>query len=160
MRKALKFVHSLASCGMIGALLGYLILLSYGPQETASQYAHTRQVISALCTYMLVPSLGIVLVSGMLAMLAHKPYQQKRWVWAKAATAILLLEATLGLVQAKADYAADLALKVARGEAQAAELAASLGPEWNAVAAITALAIGNVLLGVWRPRLKAKPTTG
>jgi hypothetical protein len=113
-------------------------------------------VISALCAYMLVPSLGVVVVSGVLSMLAHRPYQLKRWVWAKAAAAIVLLGATLGLVQAKADYAADLALKIAKGEAEAGALLASLGPEWNAVAAITALAIGNVVLGVWRPRLKAK----
>ncbi len=34
MRKALKFLHSVASCGLIGSLACYALLLVYAPQET------------------------------------------------------------------------------------------------------------------------------
>ena len=153
MRKFVKFLHTLAACGMIGAGAGYLILLHYGPHETASQYASTRQAISALCDYLLVPSLGIVLVSGFVSMLAHKPYQQKGWVWIKALTTIGVFEATLAVVQSKATYGADIALKIAKGEADVSALN-ELNGEWGAISIVLGLAITNVLIGVWRPRIE------
>ena len=65
MRKAVKFFHTLASCGLIGALLGYMIVLIYAPHDTASKYADVRHTISALCNYLLLPSLAIALVTGL-----------------------------------------------------------------------------------------------
>ena len=156
MRKTLKFFHTLASCGLIGALLGYMIVLIYAPHDTAHTYADMRRTISALCNYLLLPSLAIALITGLLSMAAHPPFQDKRWAWVKALLGLSMFEATLGIIGSKADYAAAVSAKIASGEAEPGALASALSTEWSSLAAIMALSIANIVLGVWRPRLARK----
>ena len=61
--KTLKFLHTLAACGIIGGIGCHMILLIFAPQGTPAAYADMRQSISAISNYVLVPSLAIVLVS-------------------------------------------------------------------------------------------------
>ncbi len=68
MRRAVKFLHTVASGGMIGAFLGYLVILAFSPQGSPQALADMRQTISALCNYLLLPSLAVALVSGLLSM--------------------------------------------------------------------------------------------
>jgi hypothetical protein len=152
-RKIVKIIHSLAACGMIGALMAYLVLLQYGPQDTPSQYADMRKAISVLCDYMLVPAMGIALVSGFISMLAHKPYQQKGWVWVKVLTTIGIFESTMAVVQSKSTLGADVSAKIARGEATPSALF-ELDREWGAIAVVMTLAVANVLIAIWRPRIE------
>ena len=154
MRKTLKFFHTLASCGLIGALVCYMIVLVKAPHGTVSTYADMRQTISSLCNYVLLPSLGIALVTGLLSMAVHRPFQDKRWAWVKALLGLSMFESTLAIIQAKANYAATVSTKIAAGEAMATELATALSSEWNSLMAIMALSIANIALGVWRPPLK------
>lgn len=153
MRRAMKFIHTLASCGLIGALLGYVIILLYAPQETPRSYAEARLTISLLCDRIVVPSLGIAIVSGLLAMAAHRPFLDTRWAWLKAILGLSLFEATLAVVQAKATTAAAMAARIAKGEPETAALAEVLASEHWSVAAILALSVAQVVLGIWRPRL-------
>ncbi len=83
MRRAVKFLHTVASGGMIGAFLGYLVILAFSPQGSPQALADMRQTISALSNYLLLPSLAVALVSGLLSMVVHKPFLEHRWVWAK-----------------------------------------------------------------------------
>ncbi len=158
MRKTLKFFHTLASCGLIGALLGYMIVLTNAPQDTAGTYADTRQTISALCNYVLLPSLGIALVTGLLSMAVHRPFQEMRWVWFKAFLGLSMFEATLGIIQSKASYAATISVKIAAGEANADLLKTALATEWYSIGAIMTLSIANIVLGIWRPPLTKRAT--
>lgn len=154
MRKALKFAHTLASCGLIGALAGYLIVLMYAPQDTARSYADARMTISALCSYLLLPSLALALVTGLLSMAAHQPFQEHRWVWVKALLGLSMFEATLAIIQGKATSAATYADRIAAGDAAAATaLAAAISSEWMLLGTIFALSVANIVLGVWRPRM-------
>ena len=63
---------------------GYLVIFAFAPQGTPQALADMRQTISALCNYLLLPSLGLALVSGLLSMVVHKAFMEHRWVWAKA----------------------------------------------------------------------------
>jgi hypothetical protein len=153
MRKTLKTFHTLASCGLIGALLGYIVVLLAAPQDTMAAYANARAAIAALCNYLLLPSLAVCLVSGLLSMAAHHPFQEQRWAWMKALLGIGMFEATLGIIQAKAAYAATVSARIAAGEAGPDALSEALANEWGSLAAIMTLSLANVLLGVWRPRL-------
>ncbi len=154
MRKALKFAHTLASCGLIGALAGYLIVLVYAPQDTARSYADARLTISALCSYLLLPSLALALVTGLLSMAAHQPFQDQRWVWVKALLGLSMFESTLAIIQGKATTAATYAEKIADGDAAAADaLAAAISSEWMSLGTILVLSVANIVLGVWRPRM-------
>ena len=155
-RKTLKVLHSLAACGMIGALAGYAVLLTWGPQETPAQYADLRVSISALCDYVLVPSLAVALVSGLFAMAVHTPFLDQRWAWAKAALGIVMFEGTLGFVGHKATAAREFAAKVIDGTATQAQLQQVIEREWMGLWVVLGLTLANVILGVWRPALRGR----
>jgi hypothetical protein len=131
-----------------------MIVLIKAPHETASTYADVRQTISALCNYLLLPSLAVALVTGLLSMAVHRPFQDQRWVWIKAVLGLSMFESTLAVIQSKANYAAAVSAKIAAGEAAAGALATALATEWTTLSAILTLSIANIVLGVWRPRLK------
>ena len=153
MKKTLKFFHTLASCGLIGALAGYMVVLVYAHQDTAARYADARHIIQALSNYILLPSLGIALVTGLLSMAVHRPFQEFRWVWVKALLGLSMFEATLAIINSKANYAAKVSAKIAAGEADPSVLTSGLSTEWSSLAAIMALSLANIVLGVWRPSL-------
>lgn len=153
MRKSVKVIHTLAACGMIGGLVGYLVLVRYGLQGTPVQYADLRQAISVLCDHLVVPAMLVTILSGFLSMLVHKPFWRAGWVWVKALTAIGIFEATMAAVKWKAGFAAETSLKIASGEAPASALE-DIDREWGAVAVVIALAVANVIVGVWHPRVE------
>lgn len=153
MRKATKVLHTLASCGLIGALMGYIIVLVAAPQDTAAAYANARASIAALCNYLLLPSLAIALMSGLLSMVVHPPFQEMRWAWLKALLGLSMFEATLGIIGSKASAAASLSARIAAGEAEQKALADTISSEWGALTAIILLSLANVIVGIWRPRL-------
>ena len=153
MPKATKILHTLSSCGLIGALLGYMVILVAAPHDTVDTYANARTTIFAICNYVLLPSLAISLMSGLLSMVVHPPFQERRWAWLKALLGFSMFEATLGIIQARASTAAMLSAKIAAGEAQQKALADAVANEWGSLIVILALSIANVVVGVWRPRL-------
>ena len=156
MRKLLKFLHTLASCGLIGALLGYIVVLAGAPQESPTAYADMRQTIALLCNFILLPSLAVALVTGLLSMAVHRPFQERRWAWIKLLLGLGMFEATLAIIQAKANFAATISARIARGEAQPDALATALTHEWYSLGAIMTLSLANIILGVWRPPLKRR----
>lgn len=159
MRKTLKFLHTLAACGLIGAVAGYFIVLTTAPQDTPSNYADMRQTISALSNYLLLPSMAVALVSGLLFMVIHRPFQNMRWVWIKALLGLSMFEATLVIVGAKADYAAKISLEIVDGADKADILETALAYEWHSLGAIMAISVANIVLGVWRPALNKRQRT-
>jgi len=120
MRKTLKILHTLAACGIIGGILVYMILLLGAPQGTPAAYADLRESIAMVSNYVLIPSLALVLVSGLLSMAVHHPFLNKRWAWFKAALGILMFKGVLAVVGTHADHAAAVSRKIANGEAPAA----------------------------------------
>jgi hypothetical protein len=152
-RKTLKILHTLATCGIIGGLAAYMLLLTVAPQGTPAAYADVRETIAAISNWILLPSLAVVLVSGLFAMAAHGPYTEKRWVWLKAASGILMFKGVLTIVGAKADHAAVLARDVAAGTASPEALQNALTYEWPTLWIMMILSVANVVLGVWRPKL-------
>jgi uncharacterized membrane protein len=156
MRQTVKLLHSLSSCGLIGALLGYMIVLLYAPQSTPAQYADARQIIDALCQYLLLPSLAISLISGLISMVVHKPFMDKAWVWFKALLGLGMFESTLAVINTKATYAAKISAQIAAGTAEPNALDKALSNEWMALWVIMALSVANFVLGIWRPKLKRR----
>ncbi|MCZ8271680.1 MAG: DUF2269 family protein [Beijerinckiaceae bacterium] len=156
MRKLVKFLHTVAACGLVGALTAYIVVLAFAPQATPQSYAEMRQTLSALSNYMLFPSLGVGLVSGILAMMVHRPFQDPRWVWAKALLGFSMFEGTLAIVQARANSAAEEAQRIASGSGDAQALAGIIANEWMALGAILALSAAQIALGIWRPRLGSR----
>jgi len=155
-RKSLKILHSLASCGLIGGLACYMILLVYAPQENAEAYADLRQGIAAISDYVLLPSLAVALITGFLSMAVHRPYQDRGWALLKAALGILMFKGTLVVIGGNAGYAASISRRIAEGEPVEDLLARAIGHEWGTLWVVMALSVVNVVLGVWRPRFSRK----
>ena len=157
MRKLVKILHTVAAGGLIGGLVAYMVLLVAAQPESALGYAELRSSIAALSNYVLLPSLGIALVSGLLSMVVHQPFLDTGWAWIKAALGILMFKGVLTIVGAKANYAAGVAERIASGEASPDALDNMLTLEWYTLIAILAISVANVVLGVWRPSLKRRP---
>lgn len=154
MRKALKFCHHLSSCGMAAGLIGYAFLLVKGPQGSPAELAHLRAMIAQLSNWVLVPSLGLALVSGLLAIVVHRPFQDLRWVWVKALIGMTLFESTLAVIQSKANDGAVIAAQLAEGKGSREDLQLILASEWTALYAISALVVASIAIGTWRPSFR------
>ena len=74
----------------------------------------------------------------------------------KALLGLSMFEATLAIIQSKANYAAKISAKIASGEASPDALTASIATEWYSLGAIMALSIANIVLGIWRPSLSKR----
>ena len=153
MRKTLKFLHTLAAIGFTGGLASLLVLHASLPDPAELQpFAALRMAQGAIAQWILFPSMGLVLISGLLAMAVTPSFQDRAWVWAKVATGILVFEGTLAYVQAPMERAATRARLALSGEFPVTELGATLRPEWGSFWVMLGVGLANVVLGVWRPR--------
>jgi hypothetical protein len=157
MRQFLKFLHELGAIGMLGALAAHLVLLVNAAGLPPAEYAAVRLGIVAISKWILVPSLGLVLVSGLLAMSAHPPFFSAGWALLKLVLGVAMFEGTLITVQASARRAAEFAVQAAAGgEIDAARMAEAVRSEWIGLWVIGSLLVLNVVLAVWRPRLSRR----
>lgn len=153
MRRVLKFLHTLASCGLVGALLVYALILSSLREATPEIYAVARGTISDVCNLLLLPSLAVALITGLLAMAVHRAFLDTRWAWLKALLGLSMFEATFAIVQSKATTAAAEAAKIALGTGDRIALAEAIANEWWSLGAVLVLSMAQIALGVWRPRM-------
>ncbi|MEE4360172.1 MAG: DUF2269 family protein [Pseudomonadales bacterium] len=160
LKKCLKFLHTLGAVGMTGALAAYMLLLTITPPPSElSEYALMRQAMGVLCTWLLFPSLGIVILSGLIAIGVNRAFHDVGWVWAKLLLGISAFEGTLVAVQGPAQREAERATAALAGELDPALLAGSIDSEWGALMVIMAVALANIVLGVFRPRFMRRPTS-
>lgn len=154
MKKILKSLHTVGSVGITGAVAAHLVLLTALPGlATVAEAAALRTGIAAVATWLLLPSLLLVLVSGLLAIAAQPAFGSAGWVWVKVALGLVIFEGTLVSVQRPAERNLDYTLQAVAGKIDAAELEAMLHSEWGALWVILAVCIANIILGIWRPRL-------
>ncbi len=157
MRRALKFLHTMGAIGFCGALAALLALHASLPDPARlEQFAAVRISMGAVATWLLLPSMGLVVVSGLLAMAFGDNFHSAGWAWAKLATGVLVFEGTLVAVQGPMERAARDARAALGGELSPLELVAALRAEWGSLWVILGVAIINVVLGVWRPRFSRR----
>ncbi len=157
MRQVLKFLHELSAIGVVGALAAHIVLVWTADPASLQGYIAVRNGIDAVCKWILMPSLAVVLISGLLAIVATRGYMDARWPWIKALLGISMFEGTLGAVVANAKRGSQFTEKVASGAADPQALAEVLRSEWIGLWTIMALALANVAIGVWRPRFALRP---
>lgn len=150
LKKLVKILHTLGAVGVTGALVVYLVLHTSLPSPDAlTAYATLRTAIDDVVTWVLLPSLLAVLVSGLLSITTHRPFTMQGWVWFKALMGIVMFEGTLLAVVSPAGFLAEAA--VAAVETGVAGPPAD-GREVVSVSAILALSVANIVVGIWRPR--------
>ncbi|WP_405232735.1 hypothetical protein [Lentisalinibacter salinarum] len=157
MRRLLKFLHTMSTIGITGGLAAYMLVLATAPPvESLEAYAAMRESLAMLSKWLILPSMLIVVLSGLLAIAAHFPFAEAPWVWAKALAGILVFESTLMAIDGPAQRAAALSEKALGGEIASAELAGLVSDEWGAWWILLGLFTANVLLAIWRPRFGLK----
>ena len=125
------------------------------PRELA-RFASIRLAMSNVASWLLLPSMALVVISGMLSMAASEVYKSAGWVWAKLATGVLILEGTLVSVQGPMERAGKLAASVLAGEGDVEKLGSTLSPEWISLWVILGVALANIVLAVFRPQFSRR----
>jgi hypothetical protein len=157
LRKCLKVLHEVGAVGVLGSFAACLVLVMTAPTRSLVAYAAVREGIASIAKWLLVPSLALVVISGLLAIAANRAYVDAGWAWIKALLGIGLFEGTLMTVAATARQAADLTALAAAGSADPASLAGLLRTERGGLWLLLSLSLANIILAVWRPRLKRSP---
>jgi len=152
----IKILHEIGAAGVLGCFAACIVLIATAPTQSPVAYAAVRQGIAAVMRWLLVPSLAMVLVSGLLAIAATRAYANAGWAWLKALLGITMFEGTLLTVGAGARRAADLSAAAAVGRVDPAELAQLVHGEWSTLWLLLSLSLVNVVLAVWRPRFQRK----
>jgi len=112
-----------------------------------------RITMGNVATWLLLPSTGLAVVSGLFSMAANDLYKNAGWAWVKLATGVLVLEGTLVYVQAPMQRAAIAAQAALDGELDLSTLGTSLAAEWGSFWVILGVAAVNIGLAVFRPRI-------
>jgi hypothetical protein len=157
LRRVLKILHEVGAVGVVGAYAACLVLIIKSSSRSPLAYAAMREDIAAIAQWLLMPSLAIVLVSGLLAIAATPAYHNAGWAWCKAVLGISLFEGTLLTVIATARQAAELAAATAAGQGDPAKLAEVVHTQWGGLWMMLALSLANIVLAVWRPRFGLAP---
>ena len=154
MRHLLKFLHTLGAIGMLGAMLCLLAVLALmaDPISDLTGYAAQRAVMNAIASWLLLPSLGVTIVSGLLSMAVVKGYHNAGWAWLKLATGVVMFEGTLLAVQGPIEAEAQRVSGVVGQGGDVLALATTVSAEWWSLWILAGVAVVNVALGVWRPR--------
>ncbi len=154
MRPLLKFLHTLGAIGMMGAMACLGVLLVFAPPPSAlGEYAALRVAVGAVATWLFMPSLGLTLIAGLLAIAASPAFHNAGWAWAKAASGILIFEGGFVSVLGPMQREASNSVKALAGQFDPALLGNEMSSEKMTIWILLAVSTANVVLGVWRPYL-------
>lgn len=149
-RLSMKALHEIGSFGFGGGLLACLVINLAADRAVAAEFAAARELFAAIAGYVLIPSMGMVVLSGLFALAATRGYMSARWAWLKALLGLGLFEATLIVVGSGQRH--DEVVAAATG-ADPAAVESLLRSERYTLIFLLALSVVNVVLAVWRPRL-------
>ena len=153
MRRLIKFLHTMGSIGFMGSLASLLFLAKLAPPPASiSGYALIRSVMAQDAAWIVLPSLGLTLIPGVIAIAATRAFHNAGWAWLKAATGVLIFAGGLHAL-APIQEEARLSAGVLAGQIDPAMLTGVSGGEIVTLWLLLAVSTANVALGVWRPRL-------
>jgi hypothetical protein len=152
-KNVVKLLHY---AGLVGVAGGTVVALVLGdtidvtsPSGTATVHAAIALVGSAV----IVPSMVLVLLTGMLLVVARPQLISARWVWLKAALGVITGAVVLLALQPAFRAAAAMSADGALGERAIGPLASVVRAEHTAAWATLALVGVAMAVAVWRPRL-------
>ena len=152
-KNLLKLLHYASLVGVAGGIVVVLILVDTIDATSPSGVASVHATIGLICNALIVPSLIVLLLTGMLLVVARPQLISARWVWAKAVLGLLValnvLFGFLPLVNALAAMSATGAL----GDAPPGPIDSTVATERYASYAILFNLLAAMVVAVWRPRL-------
>lgn len=153
MKHLLKWMHLLGVVGCTGALGVALVLAADLDRSTSENVAGALRAIATVIGSVAVPSLVLMVASGLLLTVKTPAYFEARWVWLKALLGVAVGVLLLGLLQPAAQLAAAFAGSGAFGSPVfGGQQAAVERLQWAGVV-VLALCLTALAVAVWRPRL-------
>lgn len=153
MKPLLKLLHLVAAMGYVGALVILLLLSLTADDSTASAFAAVRGATLTIAQTVGMPSLVLLLLTGMLLTTTQPALLEARWLWTKALLGMLVGGIALLVVQPAVMRAAALAQMALEGSPSFQLLEAALGTERIGAGVNLLLCLAAMALAVWRPRL-------
>ena len=147
LRLGTKALHEIASIGFGGGLAACLVINQLADRSSPAEFAAARHAFAAITQYILLPSMTVVVMSGMVALVSTRAYMDASWAWLKALLGLSVFEATLTIVGSGRKQA-----DVIAAAADPSLLAALLRSERNTLWLLLVLVVANVVLAVWKPR--------
>ena len=160
-KNLLKLLHFASLAGLGGGIVVILVLLDTIDATSPSAVASMHAAIALVCGGLVVPSLVVLLLTGMLLVVARPQLINARWVWAKAFVGLIVAATILAgfqpLVNALASMSSTGALGTPPGP-----LADTVETERWAAYLTLANVVAAMAIAVWRPRLgrQALPERG
>ena len=129
MKRLLKILHEIGAMGVVGSFAACLVLVLKGPTEPLVAYVAVRQAFALITQWLLLPSLVIVVTSGLLAIAANRAFHNAAWAWVKALLGLSMFEGTLLTINASARRAGELTALAVSGQGDAVSPVS--GPEFR-----------------------------
>jgi len=152
-RNLLKLLHFASLAGLGGGIVVILVLLDTIDATSPSAVAGMHAAIALICSGLVVPSLVVLLLTGMLLVVARPQLINARWVWAKAFVGVIVAATILAGFQPLVNALASMAVTGALGDAPPGPLADTVETERWAAYLVLANVVAAMLIAVWRPRL-------
>lgn len=134
--------------GFGGGLAVCLLINLTATRDSPGEFIAARHVYASIAQYVVIPSMVVVVASGLIALAATRGFMDSGWAWVKALLGLSVFEATLVIVGSSRR---DVELALAASDL--AGLDALLRSERNTLLLLIAVTVVNVVLAVWRPRL-------
>lgn len=151
LRRTVKFLHTAGAAGFMGGMAALAVVVVAAPASIGTAgYAPLIGAMAKIAAWVVAPSMILTVISGLLAMLTNPAFYDVAWVWAKAATGLLVLEGGLHILGSFQEEARGANAPAAADPASVTSL---LTAEGNTLWVLITVSAANIALGVWRPRL-------
>ena len=152
MKNLLKLLHFASLVGLAGGTVVSLVLAdkidATSPGGTAAMHA----AIALIGAAVVVPSLIVMLLTGMLLVVARPHLIGQRWVWLKAALGCVVGGVVLVALQPAMNAAASMSAAGALGQAAIGSLEHVTTAEYAAACWTLGLVVAATIVAIWRPR--------
>ncbi|MGZ8254971.1 MAG: hypothetical protein ACXWVT_08980 [Burkholderiaceae bacterium] len=152
-KNLIKLLHFASLVGLAGGILVSLVLADTIDATSPSASASMHAAIALICGAVIVPSMIVILLTGMLLVVARPHLISARWVWAKAVLGVVTGAVTLLALQPAVNAAASMSATGALGDAAPGPLASAIASEHAAAWWTLGLVLVAMLVAVWRPRI-------
>jgi hypothetical protein len=156
MKPLLKFLHLVAAIGFAGALAVSILLAATVDESTGTSFAAGRRAIATVASTITLPSMVLLVVTGLLLMVRQPAFMEARWAQIKALIGLLVTGIVLLVVQPAVTRMGGLAQAAIEGSPVRGWALTTTRVELIGGAACLVLCLAAVALAVWRPALRRR----
>lgn len=152
MARLFRFLHVIATIGLVGSLAALLAMVTGASRLPADQVVVTHQALAWTLCRVTLPSVALLWLTGLLSIAVRTAFLEMGWVWAK----LILGMAMTGIVFIVLWPGSDAVTERA-AQSATANLRALFSPGFDREIVWTSVAIflgaAATAFGIWRPRL-------